>query len=477
MVLRALCYLHFDLVDEQVGALLAQLLGQVQSAQLGADHLLLADGQVRDEAKLALQRSRLLVRFGLLGRMLDSFFFSFFFFLLLAAGVGLVRLPLAVILQLLPPVLRLSVIASVIALTHHRQDRTTVLVSATTTTTTTAAVAAAAAACCQQAHLERVLDASRAVQVEHEAVERELVVDNGRVDADRCRAAALELGQEGALGNAAQQRVLVVQPIDHRDHLDVGAATLDAQGALAHGVHADRGRQDLRDPIVVLHALEAGSGQNDGVELGLEGVVQLGEACLQVAAYGLELERRVLGLELRDASQRARADHAVGVEVGERVLDALPALGHDERVARVFARRHAAYGQRVGQLLARHVLERVHDQVDVVRLERVLELLGEEALVADLLQRHVEYLVALGIEVDDLERALRIQALHLLGNAAFAFAEKLIFIRLFVICFIFRFTRYTYNSVWTMASLLLREPILKCVRLRGQFCGSASASA
>ena len=73
-----------------------------------------------------------------------------------------------------------------------------------------------------------------------------------------------------------------------------------------------------------------------------------------------------------------------------------------------------ALGQRGGQ-----VLERVHDQVDLVLLQAVLQLLGEEALLPDLVEGHVQPLVAHGGAGHDGEvgrgEAGGQQGLHVLG--------------------------------------------------------------
>jgi hypothetical protein len=73
-----------------------------------------------------------------------------------------------------------------------------------------------------------------------------------------------------------------------------------------------------------------------------------------------------------------------------------------EGVAHIFARQVAADHQPVG-LQGRHVLHRMDGDVDAARSQRLLDLAGEEALAADLLQRAVEHPVAGGLDHHDLE--------------------------------------------------------------------------
>ena len=84
-------------------------------------------------------------------------------------------------------------------------------------------------------------------------------------------------------------------------------------------------------------------------------------------------------------------------------------LQRDEGVAHVLARQVAVEQQAAG-LLHRHVLHRMHRDVDAARQQLLLDLLGEQPLVADLLQRPVGGdqggVVAGGLDHHDLEGVL-----------------------------------------------------------------------
>ena len=93
--------------------------------------------------------------------------------------------------------------------------------------------------------------------------------------------------------------------------------------------------------------------------------------------------------ELRAAAQARRANGSARGQRRERRV----AVAH-EGVARVGALRDGRDGESLGNL-RRHILQAVHGEVDLAREHRLLELLGEEPLAADLRERRVEDLVAL----------------------------------------------------------------------------------
>ena len=80
--------------------------------------------------------------------------------------------------------------------------------------------------------------------------------------------------------------------------------------------------------------------------------------------------------------------------------------GPDQAVARVFARQEGGKIEMLGQG-DRHVLQRVDGDVDLAQLLRAIELLGEQALAAGILQRLVEDLVARRREGVERGRELR----------------------------------------------------------------------
>ena len=109
--------------------------------------------------------------------------------------------------------------------------------------------------------------------------------------------------------------------------------------------------------------------------------------------------RRVQDLAGRGGGCRCRP--APGGQVGQPL-----GLAGDEHVARVLARGDGGDDE-VGLVdqrhRDRHVLEAVHGEVDLPREQGLLELLGEQPLAAELVQRAVGDLVAGGLEDAELD--------------------------------------------------------------------------
>jgi hypothetical protein len=75
-------------------------------------------------------------------------------------------------------------------------------------------------------------------------------------------------------------------------------------------------------------------------------------------------------------------------------------LAADEHIARVFAREHG-HDREPRRQQGRQILRRMHRQIDLVRDQGLLDLLGEQALAADLGERPILDHIAAG--ADDLE--------------------------------------------------------------------------
>jgi hypothetical protein len=78
-------------------------------------------------------------------------------------------------------------------------------------------------------------------------------------------------------------------------------------------------------------------------------------------------------------------------------------MGREEGVARILARQQAADDQARRQQ-GGHVLHGMDGEIDAALHQRLLDLLGEEALAADLLQLAVLHPVAGGADDGDLRR-------------------------------------------------------------------------
>jgi len=107
---------------------------------------------------------------------------------------------------------------------------------------------------------------------------------------------------------------------------------------------------------------------------------------------------RVSALELCDTTQRRRPDDRSCRQLIDRQAGVFGV--QQQCVARVVSRRDGANDAAIRQA-RRHVLERVDRDIDVATQQGVLELLREQALVADLGERHVQHLVAHGLDRHD----------------------------------------------------------------------------
>ena len=142
---------------------------------------------------------------------------------------------------------------------------------------------------------------------------------------------------------------------------------------------------------------QAGHGEEGGLG---DPVLELLHPGLHVAAELDHREVRAAVAKLRPPPQAGGADDRAGRKVGERA-----AVEGDEGVAHVLARQVAGDREAV-RLERRHVLHRMHGDVDLAGEQRVLDLAREQALAADLRQRPVEHPVAGGLDHDDLEGGL-----------------------------------------------------------------------
>ena len=210
---------------------------------------------------------------------------------------------------------------------------------------------------------------------------------------DRRVAGAVELGQAGALGAHAQGRRAVIERRQQRAQAVVVGAHLDADGALTDCRKNLPAVDDGRRLVEQAQPLQSGHRQQR--RIGLAGR-QLAQPRLHIAAQGNDLEVRPEGQQLRLPPQRRGADGGAPRQLG----DARACPG-EQRVARILARQHRADDEPRGQP-CRHVLHRMHRAVDAAVEQRFLDLLGEQALAADLHQLAVLHGVAGGLDRHDL---------------------------------------------------------------------------
>ncbi len=198
------------------------------------------------------------------------------------------------------------------------------------------------------------------------------------------------------------------QRLQCRNQVRAVAAHLDAQCALAgSGQHAAR-FEFTADALGHVQALEAGGRQHDGVVLAF---VQLAQTGVEVAAQRLDLQVRAQGLQQHLAAQAGGADDGT---LGQCIQAGV--AGGDKGVARVFPFHHAGQCKAFGQFHG-HILEGVHGDVGAAFFQGHFQFLDEQALAADLGQRTVQNLVALGGHAQQfhLVATCAQQGLHMFG--------------------------------------------------------------
>ncbi len=212
---------------------------------------------------------------------------------------------------------------------------------------------------------------------------------------DRGPARAVEHLEAGAFGGHPQRRGALVQRRQERARARVVAADLDPDRALRHGGQHLLRRQHRGGRAAHFETLEPGHGQERGIDLTLG---QLAQAGLDVAAQRHHLDIGPRQQHLGLAAQRGGAHDRARRQRGQAV-----AAVREQGVARVLARQDGGDLQALGQP-GRHVLHGVHRDVDAPLEQRLLDLLGEQALAADLGERAVLHRVAGGLDDDDLDR-------------------------------------------------------------------------
>ncbi len=207
-----------------------------------------------------------------------------------------------------------------------------------------------------------------------------------RVRGERRLAAAAHLREERALGgHRGSGGGVVNRGGGELTHEHVTAAGLDPEHALRDRRDAELERQQLRDPIGHAEAREAGGGEHHGVELA---GVELRDARGNIAAQHLDLE---IGTQREQLALPAHARRADACALRQRVDGDRRACA--QGIPRGLARRDRRDRKSVGEL-GGHVLHAVHREVGRTVDERLLDLLDEQTLAADLRERHVDDRVA-----------------------------------------------------------------------------------
>ena len=221
----------------------------------------------------------------------------------------------------------------------------------------------------------------------------DIVVDP-RMAADRRAAGAVEHGEEGALGGHRGRGVGVVDLGDQSARRCVVGAGLDADRALADRRQKFIDVEQSRCGVKQAEPLQAGDGEQRRV--GFAGL-DLAQPRLDVAAQRHDGKVRPQALDQGLPPQRCRADHRAARQIAQGF-----GLSADEGVARILARQKRRQHQ-AGRQHGGHVLRRMHREVDGAAEQRVLDLLGEQPLAAEVVERPVLDDVAGGADDLDLD--------------------------------------------------------------------------
>ena len=187
------------------------------------------------------------------------------------------------------------------------------------------------------------------------------------------------------------------------------AARLERERALPHRRQQDLRREALVDPLGEAESLQAGAGEDHGVEPLARELAQAGR---NVAAKRRDLEVGAARPQLRGPAQAPGADPGADRQRRERGA----ALARDQRIARIrpLGKRHQ---RELRRQHGRQVLRAVHREIGPAVQQRVLDLLDEQALAAQLGERHRGETVALGLDRHQLGPAAE-RPLELIGHLA-----------------------------------------------------------
>jgi hypothetical protein len=140
---------------------------------------------------------------------------------------------------------------------------------------------------------------------------------------------------------------------------------------------------------------------------------ELAQTRVHVAAQGNHREVRADAQHLGLAAQAGGAQHGALGQIGQP-----SAVAREKGIARVLARQNRGNRQ-TGRQPGRHVFHGMGCDVDGPGQQGFLDLLGEQALAADLGQRPVAHPVAGGLDCHDLHGAGDCQGSVRFGQAAF----------------------------------------------------------
>jgi hypothetical protein len=190
------------------------------------------------------------------------------------------------------------------------------------------------------------------------------------VGGDRCEAPAADPRDTGALGLDTAAGLGV---IGRFHQVLVTGPHLERDGALTRLGDELADVEAKADLLSDTEPVETGSRQDNRIEAALS---HLAKACVHVPAQWFDGQFGLEGEELGLPTHGSRPDSHAGAQ----------RVGAAEGVARIIAGQVGADGEVVREC-GRHVLRRVNGEVDATGEERLLDLLDEDAPLADLAER------------------------------------------------------------------------------------------
>lgn len=125
------------------------------------------------------------------------------------------------------------------------------------------------------------------------------------MDADRNLTAAAERGKSGAFGGDGEARGGIVEEAQSGQRGGIVGAGFKAERALTGGGTDMLWRDALTEPVGFFQAIQAGGGEQDGIDLALG---ELAQARVHVAAKFNGFKIRPQGKQLRAAAQATGAE-------------------------------------------------------------------------------------------------------------------------------------------------------------------------
>ncbi len=219
-------------------------------------------------------------------------------------------------------------------------------------------------------------DAFLAVGGKHASIKDQFSVLEPAPCTKRKPTAALQSCQHCPFRGDRQSCVLIHKFVEERKLVRVRREEFNSQRTLSDGWQHNFGWQNFGDPRLSAQPVESRLREDHCVALAC---LHLAQARIDVASHLYDFEIGAELKELRRAPQTARPDPRTLRQLLQQFT-----VPRDERIARIFARKHNRESAEIGQLRG-DILHAVHSQVRAAFNQRVFEFFGEDPANPDLL--------------------------------------------------------------------------------------------